>query len=190
MTKESFPVPACWEIPGECSGVNKLETLKARARILAKDTGHAKESGENLEVVEFYLSHERYALELTHIREVYPLHEITPIPGTPSFVTGIVSTRGQIVSVIDIKQFFDLPDKGKTDLRHVIILSSEEMEFGILADEINGVKFVPTGDIQPSLPTFEDIRARYLKGVTNDRLMLLDAEKILSDKKIVVNEEV
>lgn len=47
-----------------------------------------------------------------YVREIYPLKEFTPIPCTPPFVLGIINVRGQILSVIDIKKFFDLPEKG------------------------------------------------------------------------------
>lgn len=162
----------------------KAEILKERAKALAK--ARVERDDANLEVVTFKLAHERYALELTHIREVHPLKALTPLPGTPDFVLGIVNIRGRILSVIDIKRFFDLPEKGLTDLNQVIILQSDEMEFGILADEILGTSSIPASNIQASLPTLTGIRAEYLKGVTGDRLVILDADRLLSDEKILV----
>jgi purine-binding chemotaxis protein CheW len=64
------------------------------------------------------------------------------------------------------------------------------MEFGILADVVLGVRRIPLTDIQPSLPTLTGIREDYLKGVTGEQVVILDAEKLLSDKKITVHEEV
>ena len=168
------------------SSKEKAMTLRERAKALAREPVGAEEDEEYLEVAEFMLAHERYALELTHIREVYPLKELTPLPGTPDFVLGIINVRGQILSIIDIKRFFDLPEKGLTNLNQVIILQSDEMEFGILADEILGTRSIPASTIQTSLPTLTGIRAEYLKGVTGDRVVILDGEKILSDEKIVV----
>jgi len=168
------------------SSKEKSKMLKERARALAKEPKGIEEDESHLEVVEFMLAHERYALELTHIREVYPLKELTPLPGTPDFVLGIINIRGQILSIIDIKRFFDLPEKGLTNLNQVIILQSDEMEFGILADEILGTRLIPASVIQSSLPTLTGIRAEYLKGVTGDRVVILDGEKIVSDEKIVV----
>ena len=163
----------------------KARVLKERARALAKETVRVDED-KYLEVVEFMLAHERYALELEHIREVYPLTDLTPLPGAPDFVLGIINVRGQILSIIDIKKFFGLPEKGLTDLNQVIILESEEMEFGVLADEILGTSSIPASAIQTSLPTLTGIREEYLKGVTGDRVVVLDGEKILSDEKMVL----
>jgi purine-binding chemotaxis protein CheW len=118
------------------------------------------------------------------------LKDLTPMPCTPPFVLGIFNVRGQIQTIIDVKKLFDLPDKRLTDLNRVIIVNARGMEAGILADVILGIRSVPLGEIQPTLPTLTDIRAEYMKGVTGDQLILLDVEKIFSDKRIIVNEEV
>ena len=164
--------------------------LKARAEALAREPKPTQAADAHLEVVEFLLAYERYAVESRHVREVYPLENLTPLPCTPPFVLGIVNVRGEILPVIDIKKFFDLPEKGLTDLNKVIVLRSDSMLFGILADAIVGVRSVPLADIQPSLPTLTGLREDYLKGVTPDRTVIFDAEKLLADERIVVEEQV
>ena len=98
--------------------------------------------------------------------------------------------RGEILSVIDIRKFFELPDKGLSNLNMVIILHSAIMEFGVLADSIEGVKTIFMKDVELSLPTLTGIREEYLRGVTKDRVVILDGEKLLSDRKIIVYDEV
>jgi purine-binding chemotaxis protein CheW len=164
--------------------------LEERARALARESARAESDDEWIEVVEFTLAHERYAIASEHVREVYPLEELTPLPCTPTFVLGIVNLRGEILSVIDIKKFFDLPEKGLTDLNKVIVLESEDMVFGIVADTISGVRRILRADIQPSLPTLTGIREDYLRGVTAERVVILDAGKLLADEKLIVQEQV
>ena len=170
----------------------KKKILKERAKALAREPDRKETTEEHLEVVEFLLANERYAVESSYVREVYPLKELTPLPCTPSFVVGIINVRGEILSVIDIKKFFDLPEKGLTDLNKVIIVQANEpeMELGILADAIIGVRSIPLKEIQLSLPTLTGIREEYLRGVTNERLVILDVAKILYDERIIVHEEV
>jgi purine-binding chemotaxis protein CheW len=144
-------------------------------------------SGSFLEVVEFLLGSEHYGIELTSIREIHVLSEFTALPGTPAFVLGLTNVRGQILSVIDIKKLFDLPEKGLTDLNKVIVVRTSHMELGILADAVIGVRSVRLNELQTSLPTLTGIRAEYLRGLTKDPLMLLDIDRILSDEKIVVD---
>ncbi len=164
--------------------------LRARAQALSAETETAVQEEAAIHVVEFVLAYESYAVESAYVREIIPLTEFTPVPGTPPFVLGIINVRGEIMSVIDIKKFFDMPDKGLSDLNKVIILSSENMEFGILADSIAGMRNVLLKDMQASIPTLTGIRLEYLKGVTNTQLVVLDAGKLLSDQGIIVNESV
>ena len=162
--------------------------LGSRAEALAREP-EAEEKGEGVEIVEFHLAEERYGIESRHIREVYPLKDYTPLPGAPSFVLGLMNVRGKIISVIDIKKFFDLPEKGIGDLNKVIIIQSEAMEFGILADSILGVRTIGPAEIGPPLSTLTGIRLEFLRGVTAERTIILDAEKILADKRIIVDEK-
>jgi purine-binding chemotaxis protein CheW len=164
--------------------------LRARAQALAREPESEEVTRGTLEVVEFLLAYETYGIESLYVREVYPLKELTPLPCTPLFVCGIVNLRGQILSVIDLKKFFDLPEKGLTDLNKVIVVHDGTMAFGILADAILGVRSIPLDSIQLSLPTLTGIRAAYLKGVTSEPLVILDAAKLLADHTLIVFEEV
>ncbi len=160
--------------------------LKERAIALAREA-KMETAGSAIDVLEFDLAYERYGFELTYIREVCPLVELTPLPGMPDFVLGIVNVRGRIVSVIDIRNFFDLPDKGLSDLNKIVILTSDTREFGVLTDRIICTRSLLTATLQESLPTLTDVRSQYLKGVTGERLIVLDGGKILRDEKLVVN---
>jgi len=163
--------------------------LRARAKALAIPT-QSMPAGAMLELLEFRLASERYALETRHVRDVHPLRELTPLPCTPPFVLGIVNVRGRILPVLDLKKFFDLPERGLTDLHRIILVQGNDLEFGLLADVIVGVRSVAADSLQPSLPTLTGIRAEYLKGIGEDRLVVLDVERILADPKIIVHQEV
>lgn len=165
------------------------EILKARARALAREREDAALAQDTIQVIEFVVADERYAIELDYVRGVHSLEELVPLPGTPPFVLGIVNLRGRVTSVIDIKKFFDLPERGLSDLDTVIVIGDADMEFAILADRIVGTASVARSGLQPSLPTLEGIREQYLKGVSGERLVVLAADKLLSDPRIVVREE-
>lgn len=172
------------------SSESAKKILKSRAHKLAREPDQPASAAGYIEVVEFLLAHEHYAIESRHIREVHPLERLTPLPCTPSFVLGVINLRSEILSVIDIKKFFDLPEQGLTDLNKVIVLQSEHMVFGVMADAIVGVRQIMTADIQCGLPTLTGIREAYLRGVTPERTVVLDAERILFDAHIVVRESV
>ncbi|MEQ8186360.1 MAG: chemotaxis protein CheW [Candidatus Eremiobacterota bacterium] len=167
----------------------KKDILIKRAEMLARDIS-AESEGERTQIVEFILAGERYGIEAIYVREIFPLKDLTPIPCTPSFITGVINVRHEIVSVMDIKKFFNLPECGITELNKVIILKTDDMEVGILADSITGVTCVDIDGLQTFLPGLTDIGAEYLKGIAEGPLIILDGEKILSDKKLIVSEEV
>lgn len=169
--------------------------LRERAQRLAAEPRKEQDPGEQVEVLEFAVAGERYAFATHAIGEVHALRELTTLPGTPPFVLGIAHVRGRVLSVIDLRRFFELPEKGLTQLNKVIVLRSRDadsggMEFGVLADDIVGVAKLAKADLQEPLPTLTGIRAEYLCGVTAGRLALLDADKLLNDDGIIVNEEV
>jgi len=143
-----------------------------------------------MEVIEFALAHERYAIETACVREVHTLQDLTSLPCTPDFVAGIVNVRGRILPVIDIRKFFDLPEKGISDMHYLLLVYTDDMEIGILADTVAGVRSVPLDAMQASLPTLTGVREEYLKGVTAERLVILDARRILADRRILVQDEV
>jgi purine-binding chemotaxis protein CheW len=161
--------------------------LHARAQALARRAEPA-ESGQTLEVLEFRLASERYAMETRYVRAVHPLRNLAPLPCTPAFVTGVVNLRGHIVPVLDLKKFFGLAEQGLTDLHRVIVVGDGDFEFGLLADIDVGMRTIPANRIQPAPPTLDGVGADYLKGVMPDGLVLLDMATILADPRILVDE--
>lgn len=173
------------------SSVQRQEILHARARELAREEPVESLPDEEIDVLEFILSGENYALEAAYVREVYTLKEITPLPCTPSFVVGIVNIRGSIMSVLDIKKLLNFPEKGLTDQNKVIVLQDANMQFALLVDQVVGTCRIPLTAIQiPQGPSWEDVCIDRLKGVTAKQVTVLNAKGLLTDKTIVINQEV
>ena len=163
--------------------------LRARARALARsDKAHVEIAG--MDCLVFTLAGERYAVPTDDVDDVQPLRDLTPLPLTPPFLRGIVNVRGQLIGVIDLKRFFDLPEAGITDLHRVILLRSDEVKLGLLADTIEGVMAIDTERMHTAPTTLTGIRAEYVQGVTAGRLVVLDADAILSDPRILVDDSV
>lgn len=163
--------------------------LRERAVALAR-TPPPAQSGTMLELLEFRLACERYALERRYVENVHPLRDLTPLPCTPAFILGLVNIRGRVLPVIDLKKFFALPEHGLTDLHRIILVRGHDLEVGLLADVIVGMRAIAPESLQPPLPTLTGIRADYLRGIGDERLVVLDLQRILTDPRIIVNEEV
>lgn len=165
------------------------ELLAARARELAREvTVVAEDDGSAIDVLEFGLADETHALELAYVREVGPLVELTPLPGLPSHILGVTCVRGLIIAVLDLRRIFGLAERGLRDSRQVIVLQSADMEFGILAERVVGVRRIPLAGLQTSLPTLTEVRAAYLRGITADGTVVLAAARLLADASLGVRQ--
>lgn len=163
------------------------EILHSRAEQLAKSIASEELVIDDLEVIEFVLGNESYALELKYVREVYPVKEITPLPGVPSFVLGILNIRRKILSVISLKKVLGLPESEKQHFSKIIILYLEEMEFGIGVEAIMGIRSIPLSEIQYNVTSFNGDGQKYLKGITKTPLIILDGNRLLTEKSIIVS---
>ena len=163
--------------------------LKNRAIAMAQEPEQKRAASTTIEVITFILAAETYGIESAFVREVYLLRDYTPLPGVPPYIFGIINVRGQILPVVDLKKFFNLPEKGLGELNKVIILYDNQMEFGILADVVNGAQAIAVEDILVAPPTITGTGEKYFKGVTKEHIIILDAGNILNDEKIIVNQE-
>jgi len=165
------------------------DLLKKRAADTALESEQKTGVSETIELIIFTLGAETYGIASSFVREIYPLKEFTPLPGLPPFILGLINVRRQILSVLDLKKFLNLPGRGLGELNKVIILQNEQMEFGILADVVLGSQSVDLSEIREAPPTVSRIGEEYLMGVTSDRLIVLNAESLLTDKKLLVDQE-
>lgn len=137
-----------------------------------------------LDVLCFNLSDEVYAVEARHVSVVLPLPQFTPLPNTPPFVLGIVNVRGHIVSVLDLRVFFELPISGLSDKNFLAVLQGAEMEFGLLIDRVQGIARIPRESLQSELASLSGVRASYLLGVTPEQWTVLDGARLLGDPSL------
>lgn len=163
--------------------------LAERARILAVPETPPVHEGEEIPVLEFHLGGERYAVAMKYVREVSLLRNLAVLPGTPDFIVGIVSMRGRVVSVTDLRVFFRLPRKGLSDYNKIIVMSDNSMEFAILADQVNGVKTCNLSLMVSPPLSVQEVGREFLSGVFPDSLILIDAGAVLSDPRLIVRKD-
>jgi purine-binding chemotaxis protein CheW len=163
-----------------------VKILNDRAKTLAKPLLTANFEGESIEVLEFLLNRERYAIPMQYVREVSLLRHLTPLPATPDFILGIISLRGRVVSVTDLRVFFSLPRRGLSDYNKIIVLSGKNMEFAILADMVVGVSVQDISRLSHPPDVLKGIGRDFLSGILPGPLILINAELILTDTRLIV----
>ena len=195
MNEEQYAIPnsATTEpvVGKAATAATAADILAGRAKDLARETTKIAADDDTMtEVLEFSLADETYAFELTNVREVGALTDLTPLAGVPPSILGVTCVHGQIIAVLDLRKIFGMAERGLNDSGQAIILQSDQMEFAVLAEHVAGVRRIPLAGMQTSLPTLTDVRAAYLDGVTQDGTVVLSAAKLLADPQLIVNQNV
>jgi purine-binding chemotaxis protein CheW len=143
----------------------------------------------DFKMVTFSLAGRDYGIDIMRVKEISKASRFTYVPNTFSFVRGVHNLRGEIISVIDIRQMFNLPinqdKKTKDKLEDILILSLKENKLGIIVDSINKVVGIASETIQPPPPLFRDINVKYISGVVDydsHLYLILDIERIFEEE--------
>ena len=170
----------------------ELAEIWARRAYKLAEEPPAPATGHTVNLLVFWLGSERFGIEVGNVREIYPLEQLTLVPRAPSFVAGVFSARGRIISVIDLRAFLALPTTGLSDQTKIIVVTNTDqtLEMGILADEVSDVVAVFREDIEPPLITQASVLSEHLQGITADMLAVLNLNALLSDQRLIVQEEI
>jgi len=152
--------------------------LEQRARQYASLLPDEEVATDVYHMLAFRLGDEHYAIDVIRVQAVRPLDQVTPVPATPSFYKGVVNVRGQIISVIDLRIFFDMNVQDTP--QELIIVRVNQLEIGLLADQVLDVETIPATSIEP----VEDMK--YAIGMTHERMTLLDVAALFDDERLVV----
>jgi purine-binding chemotaxis protein CheW len=138
---------------------------------------------EEIQLVVFSLGREEFAVEVTQVREIMRMEEITRMPKTPSFVEGIINLRGQIIAVVDLAKRLNIEAGEMSGDTRIIVVEAEDIKVGMIVDSVSEVLRVSADAVEPSPTLATDVSAVYLRGVVkqdNRLIILLDLTKVLS----------
>src|SRR5262245_97439 len=161
-----------------------IRTGRARVATEASYTGlaaarrarsAAKAIGAGRELLSFRLAGEDYALDILRMREIIKLAPFTEVPRAPAFVPGIISVRGTIVPVIDLRLRLRLAASPPTKLSRIMIVRRDDDLYGLLVDQVRQPERLREIDIEPTPAVIGGIEAEFIAGLgrTEDRLLIL-----------------
>ncbi|MDW8037856.1 MAG: chemotaxis protein CheW [Thermoguttaceae bacterium] len=149
--------------------------------VRAAETSQSEGSG-TLQLVSFHLADEEYAVEITKVREIILLSEITRVPQTPDYVRGLINLRSMVIPVIDLRRRFGLPPGEQTSESRIMVVDVRGKTIGIVVDAVDEVLRVSRDKIAPPPPTVVGPGREYLRGLVKleGRLLIfLDIDQIL-----------
>ena len=151
-------------------------------------SANATKSAEDpiLQWVTFRLENESYGINVMQVQEVLRYTEIAPVPGAPPYVLGIINLRGNVVTVIDTRSRFALPNAETTDQTRIVIIEAESQVVGILVDAVAEVVYLRQSEIETTPNVGNDESAKFIQGVCHkidELLILVDLEKLMSDEE-------
>lgn len=152
------------------------QVLEERARALARPA--APPSGETLELITFTLANETHAVESRYVVAVFRLTDLSPLPGAEPPVFGVTAWRGELLTILDLRAALGLSVAALNDLSRVIVLGEERPVFGILADAARELVTLPASAVRDP-PEGVAANREYLRGVTAEAVLVLDAKELL-----------
>lgn len=164
------------------------QMLRQRAEELshaAGETGQAT-GRHSFNCLFFEASGIRYAVAQDWVQEVHLEVRPVPVPCTPSFVRGIVNVRGEIVSAVDLSSFLGYPPLPMSPHYQMFRLRKGKLEFGILCQQVENIEPLSLEDLHPFEHGDATRLSRYLLGVTDDLVNVLDVEALLADESFIV----
>lgn len=152
------------------------------------------------QVVVFKLGdRDEYCIDISKVREIVRVQDITSLPGAGKYMEGIVNLRGQIVPVINIQRKFaspvaDAAGKGegvtaRDDVqRRMIVVTMEKKHIGILVSAVSEILRVDEDNIEDAPAIVKSSSANdFISGVAKvgERLIvILNLEKIFSPEEM------
>lgn len=151
-------------------------------------------SAVDFKMVTFSLAGKDYAIDIMKVKEIAKAGHFTYVPNTMPFVLGVHNLRGDIISIIDLRRFFNIevPARSKDSLESMLVVNVEGQLFGVVVDVIDKVVGIQKASIQPPHPLFGDINIKYIYGVveSHDRLyVLLDVDRIFGVRSPTLPEK-
>lgn len=131
----------------------------------------------DLEALAFCLGPEEYGLDIRRIREIIKLDRpITEVPRAPQFVPGILSVRGEVVPIVDLRLRLKMTPAPRTRDTRVLIVRRDPDVFGLIVDSVKQVVRMREEDLEPTPPAIGGALADFLAGIgrpTVDRMLIL-----------------
>jgi len=117
------------------------------------------------QVVVFELSGETYAMDIDVVKEIIPTQPVTPVPGAPEYIEGLINQRNRVFPVIDLRKRFGLELTETDDKSRIIVLQVGDDMLGIIVDTVSDVMTVASDMVEPAGRVVSGLDAEFIGGI-------------------------
>lgn len=180
---ERLPIPAHqenYEKKNDLESVNNIEFIDEE-NLYRKYS--LKEAKELKEFLCFKLGEEEYGLDVSFVKEVIKNRPLTEVPKTLDFVLGIISIRGEVIPVFDIKKLLDIKSLTDSLYSKIIIIDFYGEKVSLLADSITQISKISIDEVSSTPLNLSGAKQEFIKGIAlidNKMIRILDLDKILN----------
>ena len=139
-----------------------------------------------IQYMTFYVKDVYCALPTVTVQEVIRPGRITPVPGGPGHVVGILNLRGKIVTILDLARRLELGPTATGEATRALILERMGEFVGLLVDAVADVQEIRPDTVAPPPANLRGTQGRYFEGVhesENRLLAMLSVEEVLSEEE-------
>lgn len=175
--------------------IKSKEILHQRRMQLVEKSKNTPYSGlQNKDVyISFIIGNNTYCLEINYVGGFYKYSEtnVIKIPCTPDFIKGLISIKGDYITIIDLRKYFDNEFSKITDKSTIIAIQSKDFKIGFIVDEISNTMNIQSNELFNNKPKGKNIkqdsRNEIIEYVKDDKLYLvLNIVEILGNEKLYV----
>jgi purine-binding chemotaxis protein CheW len=146
--------------------------------------GENNNTTNELQMVVFDLASEYYGVDISDVREIIRMQNITRVPGTPDYMEGVLNLRGKIAPVVDLRKRLNLKVTEQTKESRIVVIDIDNKDVGVIVDGVTEVLRIPESSVEPPSQMLTNGDRVHLKGIAKlqDKLViLLDMDSILND---------
>ena len=125
----------------------------------------AADAAGDRELMVFWVADELYAVDIDEIQEIMKVPEITAVPRVDSSVLGIISLRGTVVPLLDLRRVLGLDVHDLTRQARILVIKAGGDPIGLVVDRASNVVRIHEESIEPMPVTMQPEKMELIEGV-------------------------
>jgi purine-binding chemotaxis protein CheW len=133
-----------------------------------------------MKIVVFSVAEKDYGVDISQVREVVRMRRVTPVPDAASFIEGVISLRGKVIPLINLRKKLGFDAKAG-DSSRILVTKLQDSWMGILVDQVRDVVTLNESDVTKPDDVLKD--ARYLRGMAKWQghlVLIADLKEVLA----------